>query len=120
MAKTILIVDDSTSIRQLVSMALKANGYNVVEAVDGKDGLSKLDSQKFDLVVSDVNMPNMNGLEMVKNIKANPQHKFTSIMMLTTESQESLKQEGKALGVRAWLVKPFNKEDLLFAVSKLA
>jgi len=120
MAKTILIVDDSTSIRQLVSMALKANGYNVVEAVDGKDGLSKLDSQKFDLVVSDVNMPNMNGLEMVKNIKTNPQHKFTSIMMLTTESQESLKQEGKALGVRAWLVKPFNKEDLLFAVSKLA
>ncbi len=119
MSKTILVVDDSASIRQVVSIALKGAGYQVVEACDGKDALTKLDGQKFHLVVSDVNMPNMDGISLVKEVKANPQYKFTPIMMLTTEAQESKMQEGKAAGVKAWLVKPFVPDQLLTAVSRL-
>ncbi|MGB0468287.1 MAG: response regulator [Pontibacterium sp.] len=120
MSKTILIVDDSASIRQVVSMSLKSAGYEVIEARDGKDALSKLNGQKIHLIVSDVNMPNLDGIGLVKQVKAHPQYKFTPIMMLTTESQESKKQEGRAAGAKAWLVKPFQPPTLLAAVSKLA
>lgn len=120
MSKTILVVDDSASIRQVVSITLKGAGYEVIEACDGKDALSKLNGQKIHLIVSDVNMPNLDGIGLVKQVKANPQYKFTPIMMLTTESQESKKQEGKAAGAKAWLVKPFQPPMLLSAVSKLA
>jgi len=119
MAKTILIVDDSASLRQVVAIALKGGGYDVIEACDGKDGLSKLNGQKIHLIISDVNMPNMNGIEFVKAVKQLPNYKFTPIIMLTTESQEDKKQEGQAAGAKAWVVKPFKPEQMLAAVAKL-
>ena len=120
MSKTILVVDDSSSIRQVVSIALKGAGYEVIEACDGVDALSKLTGQKVHLIVSDVNMPNMDGISLVKEVKKHPQYKFVPIMMLTTESGEGKKEEGKAAGAKAWLVKPFQPPALLSAVSKLA
>jgi len=120
MAKTILVVDDSASIRQVVGMTLQSAGYAVVEACDGKDALGKLNGQKIHLIVSDVNMPNLDGIGLIKQVKQLPAYKFTPIMMLTTESQESKKQEGKAAGAKAWLVKPFQPPALLSAVAKLA
>jgi two-component system chemotaxis response regulator CheY len=119
MAKTILIVDDSASLRQVVSIALKGAGYDVLEGCDGHDALSKLDGRKIHLIISDVNMPNMDGLAFVKAVKQLPHYKFTPIIMLTTESQEAKKQEGQAAGAKAWVVKPFKPEQLLVAVSKL-
>ncbi len=120
MSKTILVVDDSASIRQLVSMSLKDAGFEVIEACDGKDALSKLAGQKVHLIVTDVNMPNMDGITLAKEVKAHPQYKFTPIMMLTTEAQESKMKEGKEAGAKAWLTKPFQPDQLLTAVSRLA
>jgi len=120
MSKTIMVVDDSSSIRQVISIALKGAGYEVIEACDGKDALSKLTGQKIHLIVSDVNMPNLDGIGLVKEVKQHPQYKFTPIMMLTTESSESKKQEGKSAGAKGWLVKPFQPKALLSAVAKLA
>lgn len=119
MAKTIMIVDDSASLRQVVGIALKGAGYDVIEASDGKDAIGKLTGQKVHLIVSDVNMPVMDGITMVKNIKQMPNYKFTPIMMLTTESDTDKKMAGKAAGAKAWLVKPFQPPVLLDAVSKL-
>ncbi len=119
MAKTIMIVDDSSSLRTVVAIALKGAGYDVIEACDGRDALSKLAGQKIHLIVSDVNMPNMDGISLIKEVKQLPNYKFTPIMMLTTESQDGKKQEGKAAGAKAWLVKPFQPPVLLDAVSKL-
>jgi two-component system chemotaxis response regulator CheY len=119
MAKTILIVDDSKSIRQVVSMALKGAGYEVIEAGDGKEALGQLNGRRIHLIVSDVNMPNMDGITLVKEVKKLPNYKFTPIIMLTTESQEAKKQEGQAAGAKAWVVKPFKPEQMLNAVSKL-
>ncbi len=119
MAKTILVVDDSASVRQVVSIALKGAGYDVIEASDGKDGLSKLNGQKIHLIISDVNMPNMDGITFVKELKQLSAYKFTPVIMLTTESQESKKQEGQLAGAKAWVVKPFQPAQMLAAVSKL-
>lgn len=119
MGKLIMMVDDSASLRQVVGIALKGAGYDVIEACDGKDALSKLKGQKIHLIVSDVNMPNMDGISMVKEIKKLPNYKFTPIMMLTTESDQEKKMQGKAAGAKAWLVKPFQPPALLDAVSKL-
>ena len=119
MGKTVLIVDDSTSFRQVVSIALKGAGYDVIEGCDGKDALTKLDGRKINLIVSDVNMPNMDGITFVKAAKLLPADKFTPVIMLTTEAGEAKKAEGKAAGVRAWVVKPFQPPVLLDAVSKL-
>jgi two-component system, chemotaxis family, chemotaxis protein CheY len=119
MAKTILIVDDSASLRQVVSIALKGAGYDVIEACDGKDGLTKLRGQKINLVISDVNMPNMDGITFVREMKKLPEFKFTPVIMLTTEGQESKKQEGQAAGAKAWVVKPFQPTQMLAAVGKL-
>jgi two-component system chemotaxis response regulator CheY len=119
MAKTILVVDDASLIRSVAAKAAEGAGYNVVVAVDGKDGLEKLSQNQIDLVFSDVNMPQMGGLEMVENIKSQDQYKFLPIVMLTTESSPELKAQGKALGVKAWLVKPFNKDKFLLALEKL-
>ena len=119
MAKTILVVDDSASVRQVVGIALKGAGYDVVDAIDGKDALSKLDGRKIHLIISDVNMPNMDGITLVKEVKQLPNYKFTPIIMLTTESQESKKQQGQMAGAKAWVVKPFQPEQMLAAVSKL-
>jgi two-component system chemotaxis response regulator CheY len=119
MAKTIMIVDDSASLRQVVGTSLKGAGYDVIEAGDGQDAINKLTGQKVHLIVSDVNMPNMDGITMVKKIKEMPNYKFTPIMMLTTESDTEKKMQGKAAGAKAWLVKPFQPPVLLDAVSKL-
>ena len=119
MSKTILIVDDSSSLRQVVSITLKGAGYNVVEACDGRDALTKLNGQKIHLIISDVNMPNMDGITFVTEAKKLPAYKFTPIIMLTTESAETRKQAGQAAGARAWVVKPFQPAQMLGAVSKL-
>jgi two-component system chemotaxis response regulator CheY len=120
MAKTILIVDDSSSLRQVVKIALVRAGYDVLEAGDGKEALARLDATaKVHLVVSDVNMPNMDGISFVRQLKQHPRHKFAPVIMLTTEGQEAKKEQGRAAGARAWIVKPFNPPQLLDAVSKL-
>ncbi|SCC91104.1 Response regulator receiver protein [Thiomonas sp. X19] len=119
MAKTILIVDDSASLRQVVNIALASAGYEVIEACDGVDALTKLDGRKIHLIISDVNMPNMDGIALVKEVKQKPDYKFTPIIMLTTESQEDKKAQGQAAGARAWVVKPFQPAQMLAAVSKL-
>ena len=119
MAKTILVVDDSSSLRQVVGIALKGAGYDVIEACDGKDALGKITGQKVHLIISDVNMPNMDGITFVKEVKKIAEHKFVPIIMLTTESQEAKKQEGQAAGAKAWVVILFYPAQMLTAVSKL-
>ena len=120
MAKTILIVHDSSSLRTVVKMALQRAGYEVQEAGDGQEALGKLDQlAKVHLIVSDVNMPNMDGITFVKHVKQHPRHKFAPVVMLTTEGQDAKKEQGRAAGAKAWIVKPFNPPQLLDAVSKL-
>lgn len=119
MNKTILVVDDSASIRQVVTLALQEAGYNVIQAFNGVDALSKL-TQKINLIVTDVNMPVMNGFEFAQEVKKRADYQFTPILMLTTEAGADKKLKGKSIGVRAWLVKPFKRELLLSAVRKLA
>lgn len=119
MAKTIMIVDDSASIRMVVGIALRGAGYEVIEAKDGKDALAKLNGIKVNLIISDVNMPIMDGISFVKAVKQMANYKFTPIIMLTTESDESKKREGQAAGAKAWVVKPFKPEQMLGAVQKL-
>ena len=120
MAKPVMGVDDSASLRTVVKMALKGAGYDVIEGADGKDALSKLGGQKVHLIITDLNMPNLDGIGFVKEVKQMADYKFTPIIMLTTEGQESKKQEGQAAGVKAWVVKPFQPEQMLNAVAKLA
>jgi len=119
MSKTVMIVDDSASVRQVVSIALKGAGYDVIEGADGKDALSKLTGQKVHLIISDVNMPNMGGIDFVKALKELPAYKFTPVIMLTTEAGEAKKSEGQSAGAKAWVVKPFQPAQMLTAVSKL-
>jgi len=119
MAKTIMIVDDSASLRQVVAISLKGAGYDVVEACDGVDALKKLDGRKLHLIISDVNMPNMDGLTFVKAAKQLPAYKFTPVIMLTTEAGDAMKQQGQAAGAKAWVVKPFQPAQMLAAVAKL-
>jgi two-component system chemotaxis response regulator CheY len=119
MAKTVLVVDDSNSLRVVVRMALTGVGYNVIEAADGQAGLAMLDGRPVSMTICDVNMPVLNGIEFVKAVKLLPAYKFMPIMMLTTESQEAKRNEGKAAGARAWMVKPFSTSQLITAVDKL-
>lgn len=119
MAKNIMVVDDSASLRQAVGIALRGAGYEVIEACDGKDALAKLTGQKVNLIISDVNMPNMDGFTFVKAVKAMASYKFTPVIMLTTENQDAKKREGQAAGAKAWVVKPFQPVQLLAAVEKL-
>jgi two-component system chemotaxis response regulator CheY len=119
MAKTIMIIDDSASLRQVVAIALKGAGYDVIEAGDGRDALNKLTGQKINLIICDVNMPNMDGITFVKEMKMLANYKFTPVIMLTTEGSEEKKSAGQAAGARAWVVKPFRPEQMLSAVSKL-
>jgi len=119
MAKTILIVDDSVSIRQVVGIALRGAGYDVIDACDGKDALGKMTGQKIHLIISDVNMPNMDGITFLKEVKKNPSYKFTPVIMLTTEAGQDKMAEGRAAGAKAWVVKPFQPPQMLDAVSKL-
>ena len=120
MAKTILIVDDSSSLRTVVKLALTRAGYDVLEAGDGQQGLAQLDkAAKVHLIVSDVNMPVMDGISFVKQVKQHPRHRFAPVVMLTTEGQDAKKEQGRAAGAKASIVKPFNPPQLLDAVSKL-
>jgi two-component system, chemotaxis family, chemotaxis protein CheY len=118
MSKRILIVDDSASVRQVSNMALTRAGYEVIEASDGQDGLAKL-AGKINLIISDVNMPRMDGISFLKAVKAHPNYKFTPVIMLTTEAGEDKKNEGRAAGAKAWIVKPFQPQTMLDAVAKL-
>lgn len=117
--KKILAVDDSISIRKSISFVLTQEGYEVVEAVDGVDGFAKAKEDKFNLVITDINMPNMDGIEMIKQIRQTEGYKFTPIIALTTENQDSKMQEGKAAGATGWIVKPFTSEKLLAIVKKI-
>ncbi|MFT5533068.1 MAG: two-component system chemotaxis response regulator CheY [Burkholderiaceae bacterium] len=122
MAKTILIVDDSVSLRKVVAIALTGAGYEVVEAGDGLDALDKLagmGGRKVHLIISDVNMPRMGGIEFVRQVKTNASYKFTPVIMLTTEGQDNMKEQGRAAGAKAWILKPFNPPQMLNAVAKL-
>ena len=121
MAKTILAVDDSTSIRQMVAFTLKSAGYTVIEAADGVEGLAKANANAtaINLVLTDQNMPNMDGLTLIKALRGLPQFVATPILMLTTESSDAMKTQGKAAGATGWLVKPFDPHKLLEVVKKV-
>ena len=119
MKKRILIIDDSASLRQVVAITLRNAGYEVTEAQDGMAALQKLDGTKFHLAICDVNMPNMDGITFVREMKKLPAYRFTPVIMLTTESQEEKKREGQAAGARAWMLKPFQPPQMLAAVNKL-
>ena len=119
MAKTILIVDDSASLRNVVKIALTRAGYQVLEGCHGQDALDKLTGQKIHLIISDVNMPIMDGITFITEVKQLAAYKFTPIIMLTTESQKQKMMAGKAAGAKAWVVKPFKPEQMLTAVAKL-
>lgn len=118
MAK-ILAVDDSASMRQMVAFTLQGAGYDVVEASDGVEALAAAEQSSFDLVLSDVNMPNMDGITLVKELRQRPAFKFVPILMLTTESGGDKKMEGKQAGATGWIVKPFNPEQLLKTIKKV-
>jgi len=120
MSKTVMVIDDSGSFRTVVKLALQKAGYTVMEAGDGKEALAKLDgSVKVNLIVCDVNMPNMDGLTFLKQVKTQAAYKFVPVIMLTTESQEAKKAEGRAAGAKAWITKPFQPSQLVDAVNKL-
>jgi two-component system chemotaxis response regulator CheY len=119
MAKKILIVDDSESVRMIARIALREQGYEVVEAGNGVEALKQLDVERVNLVISDVNMPEMDGITLLKQIKASAKHKFMPIIMLTTEAGQDKKDEGRAAGAKAWITKPFQPNVLIAAVSKL-
>ncbi len=119
MSKSILIVDDSTSIRQMLGFTLRAAGYEVDEAVDGRDGLGKAQRKSYQLVFTDQNMPNMDGISLIKSLRGLPGYRSTPILMLTTESSDAMKQQGKAAGATGWLVKPFDPPKLLEVTKKV-
>lgn len=119
MGKAILTVDDSQSIRQMVAFTLKGAGYDVTEAVDGQDGLDKAKLRSFDLIFTDQNMPRMDGLTLIKNLRGLPQYRSTPILMLTTEAGDQMKAQGRAAGATGWLVKPFDPTKLLEVVKKV-
>jgi two-component system chemotaxis response regulator CheY len=118
MAHTLLIVDDSASMRQMVSFTLKDAGYDIIAATNGKDALTKLDGAKIAMVITDLNMPEMDGIELIKQLRGKAGFKFTPIVMLTTESQDSKKMAGKQAGASGWIVKPFKPDQLLDTVKK--
>lgn len=119
MAKTVLSVDDSSSIRQMVAFTLKSAGYDVIEAVDGQDGLNKAKMKTVDLVLTDQNMPVMDGLTLIRTLRSMPNYRTVPILMLTTESSDAMKMQGKAAGATGWLVKPFDPSKLLEVVKKV-
>ncbi len=119
MAKKILTVDDSISMRQMISFTLRENGYEVIEAVDGQDAIGKAQKQSFDLIFTDQNMPNIDGLTLIQMLRDLPQHAKTPILMLTTEASDDMKKMGRAAGATGWLVKPFDPQKLLDVVKKV-
>ena len=119
MSRQIITVEDSTSLREMITFTLREAGYEVIEAEDGKDALGKLNGFKADLVITDLNMPNMNGIELTRSLRANNAYRFTPIIFLTTESQMQKKQAAKEAGATGWIVKPFKPDQLLQVVRKV-
>jgi two-component system chemotaxis response regulator CheY len=119
MGHCILTVDDSSTMRQMISFTLKGANYEVVEAGDGVEALEVAKGKKFSLIITDVNMPRMDGITLVARLRALPEFKFTPILVLTTESDASMKQKGKEAGATGWIVKPFSPEKLLDVVNKV-
>ena len=119
MSKTIMTVDDSASMRQMINFTLTMAGHKVIEACDGRDALAKLKGAAPDMLITDLNMPNMDGIELIRQARTLPALKYTPIIMLTTESQDEKKQAGKAAGATGWIVKPFKAEQLTAVISKL-
>jgi two-component system, chemotaxis family, chemotaxis protein CheY len=117
--RRILTVDDSSSIREMVGFTLRKAGYEVVEAVDGKDGLGKVSLGKFDLIITDLNMPNIDGIQLISAVRKLPGCSFIPILMLTTESQADKKDAGRKAGATGWIVKPFNADQLIAVIQKL-
>ena len=118
MSKTILTADDSASMRATITFTLRNAGYEVVEAVDGRDALSKVAAASPQMLITDLNMPNMDGIELIRQVRALPQCKYIPIVMLTTESQDAKKQAGRAAGASGWIVKPFRAEQLVMVAKK--
>ncbi len=119
MSSTIMTVDDSASIRQLVSFTLKQHGYEVVEAVNGSEAIRKLNQKKIDMLITDINMPEIDGISLIKKVRDDPSYKFIPIIILTTDSQGEKKEEAKAAGATGWIVKPFRPDQLVAAVRKV-
>ena len=119
MAKMILTVEDSTSLREMIAFVLKEAGYKVLEAKDGQDALDKINGTPVDMVITDLNMPVMNGIELTKSLRATPKYKFIPIVFLTTESQVQKKDAAKEAGATGWIVKPFKPEQLLKVIKRV-
>ncbi len=119
MPKNILAVDDSVTMRQTISTTLEKEGYSVTLANDGMDAMSKLDGNKYHVIVTDINMPNMDGIRLIQEVRKLTSHKFTPIIVLTTESQPEKKEEGKNAGATGWIIKPFKPEQLIAVVKKV-
>ncbi len=116
---TILTADDTATMRQMISFTLGSAGHEVVQAVDGAEALRIAGTRKFDLIIADINMPNMDGISLVKSLRTLPDYRFTPILILTTESHDQKRQEGRGAGATGWIVKPFNPEQLLTVVKKV-
>ncbi len=119
MSKVIMTVDDSTSVRQMVSFTLQQAEFDVVEAEDGVDALNKLKSEKVDMVITDLNMPNMDGISLIKELRVLPEYKFVPIVLLTTESDGDKKKQGKEAGATGWIIKPFKPDQLINVIKKV-
>lgn len=119
MSRKALTVDDSKTMREMVSFTLKGAGFDVIEAEDGVDAIRVLGDNKVDLIITDVNMPNMDGIELVRRLRSNDNFKFTPILILTTEGDASKKEEGKSAGATGWVVKPFDPEKLKQVIGKV-
>lgn len=119
MNKTIMTVDDSASVRMMVKFSLQEAGYEIIEAVDGLDALKKLENESVSMVIADVNMPGMDGIELVRRMRDHSTLRFTPVVMLTTESNEELKEKGRKVGATGWIVKPFKPADLVAVVKKV-
>ena len=119
MARTALIVDDSATIRMMVSFTLKRAGFGVLEACDGQEGLERLDAARVDVIVTDLNMPRLDGISFIRSLRSRPASRYTPVVMMTTESQQSKRQEGRAAGASAWMVKPFEPDKLLAVIAKV-
>ncbi len=119
MPRTALIVDDSVAMRQMVTFSLARSGFEVIEAANGAEGLSRLEKKRVDLIITDLNMPVMDGIEFIRRLRARSASKYTPVLMLTTESAPAKKQEGRAAGATGWIVKPFSPEKLALVIAKV-
>lgn len=117
--KSVLTVDDSSTIRQMVCFTLREAGFDVLEAVDGKDAIDKMNMIKFDLIITDLNMPNLDGIELIRHARTDPIYRFVPILMLTTESQQEKKVLGKCAGATGWITKPFKPDQLVSVVKRV-